>query len=219
MTRGAPATVPLDRAAPMTRVRVKICGLTRPEDAALAYAAGADALGVNFAPASPRRVDVARAREVLDAAGPFVTRVGVFVDATDDEVEAAIDGAGLHAVQLHGDEDAATVARLATRVPVIRALRWRPGLDLAALDVGPVAAVLIDGPRPGSGLAFDWASAGSLGGGVAWALAGGLTPQNVAAAIARFAPDAVDVASGVESAPGIKDAAKVRAFLAAVVGR
>ncbi len=200
------------------RVRVKICGLTRPEDAAAAYAAGADALGVIFAAGSRRRVSVAQARAVLDAAGPLVARVGVFVDASVSEVLAAVEGAGLNVVQLHGREDAATVTELAGRVPVIRALRWTPGIDLDALDLGPVAAVLVDGPQPGSGAPFDWTAAAVLTGSRPWMLAGGLTPENVAAAIGRLAPAAVDVASGVESAPGIKDHAKVRAFVAAVLG-
>lgn len=200
------------------RVRVKICGLTRPEDAAAAYDAGADALGVIFAPRSRRRVDVAQARRVLDAAGPLVTRVGVFVDASAPDVLAAVDGAGLSAVQLHGRADADVVALLAVRVRVIRAVRWEPGLDLATLASDPVAAVLLDGPDPGSGRPFDWASAEGLVATRPWLLAGGLTPRNVAAAIHRLRPPMVDVASGVESAPGIKDHASIRAFIAAVAG-
>jgi phosphoribosylanthranilate isomerase len=200
------------------RIRVKICGLTRPEDAAAAYLAGADALGVIFAPGSRRRVGVAQARQVLDAAGPLVARVGVFVDASAPEVLAAVDGAGLSAVQLHGRADAELVTLLAVRVPVIRAVRWTPDLDLASVAQGPVAAVLVDGPDPGSGRPFDWVSAAGHLGGCRWMLAGGLTPENVAAAIERLAPTAVDVASGVESAPGVKDHAKIRAFVAAAVG-
>lgn len=199
------------------RVRVKVCGLTRPEDAAAAEAAGADALGVIFAARSRRRVDVAQARRVLDAAGPFVARVGVFVDASVAEVLAAVRGARLTAVQLHGAEDAPTVAALAAHVPVVRAVRWGSGLELEALAALPVAAVLVDGPEPGSGVAFDWDAAAPLLARLPrWVLAGGLTPENVADAVARARPYAVDVASGVESAPGVKDPARLAAFVAAV---
>jgi phosphoribosylanthranilate isomerase len=201
------------------RVRIKVCGLTRPEDARAAEAAGADALGVIFAPGSKRRVDVDQARRVLAAAGPFVARVGVFVDAPVAEVLAAVRGARLSAVQLHGREDAATVAELARHVPVVRAVRWSPGFDAAAHAGEPIVALLVDGPEPGSGVAFDWtAAAAGLARGPRWVLAGGLTPDNVGAAVARLRPYAVDVASGVESAPGVKDPVRLRAFAAAVRG-
>jgi len=200
-------------------VRVKVCGLTRPEDAAAAEAAGADALGVIFAARSRRRVDVARARRVLDAAGPFVARVGVFVDAAPDEVLAAVAGARLTAVQLHGREDVATVAAIAAHVPVVRARSWAAVQADGGLDLGAATALLVDGPDPGSGVAFDWtAAAPTLAAAPRWILAGGLTPENVAQAIAHARPYAVDVASGVEAAPGVKDPVKLRAFVAAVRG-
>ena len=203
----------------VARVRVKICGLTRPEDALAAEAAGADALGVIFAPGSKRRVDLDQARRVLAPVGPFVARVGVFVDARVEEVLEAVRGARLSAVQLHGSEDASTVAAIAHHVQVVRAVRWRPGFDPTVHADEPISALLVDGPEPGSGLAFDWAAAAtSLGLGPRWMLAGGLTPDNVAAAVARLRPYAVDVASGVESAPGVKDPAMMRAFVAAVRG-
>jgi phosphoribosylanthranilate isomerase len=199
------------------RVRIKVCGLTRPEDAAAAEAAGVDALGVIFAARSKRRVDVAQARRVLASTGPFVARVGVFVDAPVEEVLAAVRGARLGVVQLHGRVDAAAVAALSVHVAVVRAVRWAPGFDPAATDLGPVAALHVDGPEPGSGVAFDWdEAAASLAGVPRWVLAGGLTPANVGSAIARLRPHGVDVASGVEAAPGIKDADKLRAFVAAV---
>ena len=201
------------------RVRIKVCGLTRPEDAVAAEAVGADALGVIFAAGSKRRVDVAQARRVLEPVGPFVARVGVFVDASVDEVLEAVRGARLGVVQLHGREDAATVAEIARHVPVVRAVRWRPGFDSAAYGEEPIAALLVDGPEPGSGHVFDWeAAAPALARGPRWLLAGGLTPANVAAAVARLRPYGVDVASGVESAPGVKDPALLRAFVAAVRG-
>ena len=184
-----------------------------------AEAAGADALGVIFAAGSKRRVDLAQARRVLADVGPFVARVGVFVDASVDEVLEAVREARLGAVQLHGREDEATVARIARHVPVVRAVRWRPGFDPAAFAAAPIAALLVDGPEPGSGVAFDWdAAAASLARGPRWVLAGGLTPDNVGAAVARLRPYGVDVASGVESAPGVKDPARLRAFVAAVRG-
>ena len=201
------------------RVRVKVCGLTRPEDAMAAEAAGADALGVIFAAGSKRRVDVDQARRVLAPVGPFVARGGVCVDASVAEVLAAVRAAHLTAVQLHGREDAAAVVELARYVPVVRAVRWVPGLDPKAFRAAPIAALLVDGPEPGSGVAFDWATAAAaLARGPRWVLAGGLTPDNVAAAVAQLRPYGVDVASGVESAPGVKDPARLRAFVAAVRG-
>jgi len=199
------------------RVWIKVCGLTRPEDAVAAEEAGADALGVIFAAGSRRRVDVAQARRVLAPVGPFVARVGVFVDASVGEVLDAVRGARLSAVQLHGREDAATVAALARYVPIVRAVRWTPGFDPSAAGATPIAALLVDGPEPGSGAAFDWdAAAAALAHGPRWVLAGGLTPENVAVAVARLRPHGVDVASGVESAAGIKDPGRLRAFVAAV---
>lgn len=198
------------------RVRVKICGVTRPEDAAVAEAAGADAIGLIFAEGSRRRVDVAAAAEIAAALGPFVRRVGVFVDPDQESVLEAIDGAGLDAVQLHGDAPAAWLVDLRRRVRVIRALRFRPGITPATVAGEPADAWLLDGLRPGSGEAFDWSQAGAWAGHARLIVAGGLRPGNVAAAVAALRPHAVDVASGVEDAPGRKDPALVRAFVAAV---
>ncbi|MBW6457399.1 MAG: phosphoribosylanthranilate isomerase [Trueperaceae bacterium] len=217
MSRAFAGPAPLERG----RVRVKVCGVTRPEDAIAVEAAGADAVGVIFAAGSRRRVDVARAAEVLAPLGPFVTRVGVFVSPTADDVLAAVGALRLHAVQLHGElagGDGAFLAALRGRVAVIRAVAWSPGLDLDAWARSPADALLVDGPRAGSGRPFDWAGAHGLRRLSSWVLAGGLTPENVAQAIARLAPPAVDVASGVESAPGTKDARRLAAFMAAVRG-
>ena len=206
---------------PPARVRVKVCGVTRPQDAVAIEAVGADAVGVIFAEGSRRRVDVARAAEVLAPLGPFVARVGVFVSPTPDEVAAAVEALRLHAVQLHGDlalGDDGAWAALRERVALIRAVAWTPALDLEALAGSGADAVLIDGPRAGSGRPFDWAGAGDLRRLTNWVLAGGLEPGNVAQAIARLAPPAVDVASGVESEPGVKDARRLAAFMAAVRG-
>ena len=198
------------------RVQVKVCGLTRPEDAAAAEAVGADAVGVIFAPASRRRVDHAQAAEVLAAVGPFVTRVGVFAAPSVDEVVAALAAVPLQVVQIHGPLPDGLLHELAGRVPFITAHAFHPDLDLAALARSPASAVLIDGPAAGSGVAFDWDAAQALRGLPRWILAGGLRPDNVAAAVARLRPPAVDVASGVESAPGIKDPARLQAFFAAL---
>jgi phosphoribosylanthranilate isomerase len=194
---------------------VKICGVTRPEDATYACAAGATAIGVNFWPGSKRFVEDGRAREVLAAVAPGVLKVGVFVNATRAEVEARRGGLGLDLVQLHGDELASDwhgfpaarlirAVRVADRAALAAAAGWQPRyflLDAAAEGYG------------GSGQTAPWqviAAAGSR----PFLLAGGLTSENVAAAIAAVHPEGVDVASGVESRPGVKDPAKVAAFIA-----
>lgn len=197
-------------------VRVKICGITREEDALAAEAAGADAIGLIFAERSVRRVDPARARVLSDVLSPFVTRVGVFLDATEAEVRTVVAAARLNAVQLHGDVDDGVAARLrADGLQVIRAVRFEPGLTPDAFMDRPFDAVLLDGVRPGSGSAFDWGAAVAWRGWPRLILAGGLRPETVAEGIRALRPYAVDVASGVESGPGIKDAAAVRAFVAA----
>lgn len=204
----------------MSTTRIKICGLTRPEDAAAAGAAGAHALGVVLAP-SKRQVSLEQAEAVFSAVPPFVARVGVFVDAHPDEVAEAVFRLGLHAVQLHGDESPEACA--AAPVPVVKALRVRGSADLADADRyrGVVDALLLDtlvnGEHGGSGVAFDWLGvAGAL---PTWApvvLAGGLRPENVARAMRVLRPFAVDVSSGVERAPGVKDHRLLEAFVAAV---
>jgi phosphoribosylanthranilate isomerase len=214
---GAAAGVGLDGTG-AGRVRVKICGIARPEDAAACEAAGADAIGLIFAPGSRRRVDAARAREVADAAGPFLTRVGVFQDAGEEEILAAVEAARLDAVQLHGDEPDGVAARLRHHVRVVRALRFAPGLTPADLAGRPHDGVLLDGLRPGSGEAFDWEAARAWRGHPRLILAGGLRPETVADAVRALRPYAVDVASGVEAAPGAKDAEAVAAFVRAARG-
>ncbi|MCX8006974.1 MAG: phosphoribosylanthranilate isomerase [Coriobacteriia bacterium] len=202
------------------RTRVKICGITRAEDAALAVAAGADALGVVLAD-SPRRVSLAQAEEALAGVPPFVARVGVFVDADSAFVAEAVRLLGLAAVQYHGDEPPDACA--AAPVPVLKALRVRGAADLAGVDAyrGAVAALLLDarveGVRGGAGIPFDWeAVAPAVPAWVPVVVAGGLTPNNVAEAVRLLRPYAVDVASGVESSPGVKDPVKVDRFIAAV---
>ncbi|MHB1136153.1 MAG: phosphoribosylanthranilate isomerase [Coriobacteriia bacterium] len=204
----------------MYRTRIKICGLTRPEDAAVAVAAGADALGVIFAP-SKRRVTLEQAAAVFAAVPPLVARVGVFVDAHADEVWEAVSRLGLTAVQFHGDEAPETCA--AAPVPVIKALRVGPGFDPAGAERyrGVVSALLLDtlvaGEQGGTGQAFGWHDvAGRLPGWAPVLLAGGLGPDNVAEAIGVLKPFAVDVSSGVEQTPGVKDHNLIERFAAAV---
>lgn len=202
------------------RTRIKICGLTRPEDAACAVAAGADALGVVLAP-SKRQVTLAQAAAVFADVPPLVARVGVFVDARADDVWEAVARLGLTAVQFHGDEAPETCAT--APAPVIKALRVGPDFDPAEAERyrGTVSALLLDtfvvGERGGTGQAFGWHDvAGRL---PTWApvvLAGGLGPDNVAAAIGALGPFAVDVSSGVEHAPGVKDHHLIERFAAAV---
>jgi phosphoribosylanthranilate isomerase len=204
----------------MFRTRVKICGITNPGDAALAVEAGADALGVVLAPSS-RRVSIAEAAGALAEVPPFVARVGVFVNADAEFVAEAIERIGLTAVQFHGDETPEACA--AACVPVIKAFGVGTEFALASFEPfrGSVAALLLDkqdaAKRGGTGQTFDWQVLTRNGpGGVRLLLAGGLTPDNVGAAIRAVHPFAVDVSSGVEERPGHKDHLKVHAFMAAV---
>jgi phosphoribosylanthranilate isomerase len=196
--------------------RIKICGITRPDDARAAADAGASAIGMVFWPDSPRAVDTAAARAIVAALPAGVPAIGVFVNQTADEINAAIDGAGLFGVQLHGDEPVDLIERI--RRPVIRAVTLG-GLDV--LDVlPPQVTVLLDAVDPerrgGTGQTIDWAAAAAVARRRPIVLAGGLTPSNVEQAIAAVRPYAVDVSSGVETAPGIKDHARIAAFIGAV---
>jgi phosphoribosylanthranilate isomerase len=204
----------------MRRTRVKICGITRPEDARAAVAAGADALGVVLAP-SKRQVSLDHAERVFAGVPPLVARVGVFVDAGAAFVAEAVRRLGLTAVQFHGDETPEQCA--AAPVPVIKALRVGKDFDPAAVTRYSRAAalVLLDtgaaDARGGTGVAFDWeAVSGRLDDRVPLVVAGGLAPGNVGWAVRLFRPFAVDVSSGVESAPGVKDPELVASFCAAV---
>lgn len=203
---------------------IKICGVTRPADAVMVASAGADYVGLNFWPRSKRFVDVKRGAElaaIVRSIGPKV--IGVFVNADPAEVIETATVVGLDAIQLHGDESPEQVAEIAaaTGLPVWKAIAAGSSSDVTNLARWNAAMILLDAPsagRGGAGTTFDWALAreartsftGPL------MLAGGLDPANVADAIARVAPDAVDVATGVESAPGVKDPAKVADFIAAV---
>ena len=194
-------------------VRVKICGITRLEDALAAEAAGADAVGFIFAPRSKRRVTLRQAQAICLQLGPFVTTVGVFVNAPLSEVLEAAQQLRLGAVQLHGDESPGYAEALRQHVQVIKAVSFTPELKPETLATFPADAILLDGLVPGSGEAFAWDAAAKLRGLSRLILAGGLTPENVAAGIRALSPYAVDVASGVESTVGVKDDGKIQDFV------
>lgn len=200
-------------------VRIKICGLTRLDDALAAAALGADALGFNFWPRSKRHVAPAAARAIVERLPPGVTTFGVFVDPTREELLAAIAASGVGAVQLHGDEPPALC--LGLPVPVVKAIRVKDAHSLAALAAYEVSGFLLDSATPGfggSGAAFDWSLAAETAADLPVWLAGGLTPENVAEAVRTVRPLGVDVASGVESAPGVKDHEKMQRFIEAARG-
>ena len=196
-------------------VRVKICGITNSDDARHAADCGADALGFVFYAGSPRCVTPEQARELVAGLPPFVTRVGLFVNEDPVRIRAIIASCGLDAVQLHGDEPPADCVLPPCRV--IKGVRPRYAADLAALAAYPVAALLVDAAVPGqfggTGQRADWELAAVLAARQRVILAGGLTPANVAAAVRQVRPYAVDVASGVESAPGRKNPDLVAQFI------
>lgn len=196
-------------------MKVKICGITRPQDARAAEAAGADAIGLIFAERSKRRLTLEQAEAISAVLGPFIALVGVFVDAPLATVRETVSALRLTAVQLHGHEDAAYAEALRARVRVIRAVSFTPGLSLEALSASPADAFLLDGLNPGSGETFSWRAASGLAAAPRLILAGGLTPANVAAGIRLLQPYGVDVASGVESSAGIKDPKKIQDFVRA----
>jgi phosphoribosylanthranilate isomerase len=202
-------------------VRVKICGITQLDDALAAAEAGADALGFNFYPKSPRYLSLGKAAAILKKLPPFVGRVGVFVNPTQAEVERALGSMRLDWLQFSGDEDFDFVSRFPADM-VIKAFRIKAKADLKAC--GPFsasAAFLLDarveGAYGGTGKVFPWelAREAKKRFGRPLILAGGLTPDNVAEAVKKVGPWAVDTASGVESSPGKKDKATMRRFIQA----
>jgi phosphoribosylanthranilate isomerase len=196
--------------------RIKICGITSVQDALLAVEAGADAIGLIFWARSRRAVDVERARAITRELPPLVSTVGVFVDETPDRVRSVADAVGLSGVQLHGNEQVDDWARFPR--PVLKAMPveqyasspWRTAR----------AAILVDAHDPvtigGTGRTVNWDAAREIAATRPLVLAGGLTPDNVADAVRVVRPWGVDVASGVEQSPGVKDAERVRAFVRAV---
>jgi phosphoribosylanthranilate isomerase len=200
-------------------VRVKICGLTRRADAELAVDAGATAIGLVFWPGSPRAVTIDAAARIAAAVPESVERVGVFVNATAPDIQRVLDGVPLSAVQLHGDERPQSVGGIPR--PVIKAVSLASGTaeDVASAWPREVALLVdVDDPvrRGGTGRLASWERAAALARLRPIILSGGLRAENVAEAIATVRPWGVDVSSGVESAPGLKDAARLRAFFAAV---
>jgi phosphoribosylanthranilate isomerase len=197
--------------------RVKICGITRPEDAEQAAARGAWAIGFVLWPQSKRAADPAVAAGIARALRRRVELVGVFVNPTLDEVVHAAEGIGLTHIQLHGDEGPAFCRAVAERTGarVIKALGIASGADIRAIERFHTDFHMLDSGRGGSGRPWDWELITQRRSNVPVILAGGLTPDNVGEAIAAVRPWAVDVASGVEAAPGVKDPAKVEAFVAA----
>jgi phosphoribosylanthranilate isomerase len=211
--------------------KIKICGLTNESDALAAIDAGADAIGLNFYRGSKRYVTSAEARPIVGAVGNRVDKIGVFVNAPADEICCVCDSVGLQWVQLHGNEPPELLASLGNRFSIVRARRYdERGLPAVSDDISAclktggrtLKAVLLDaalaGQFGGTGHALDWRKLENYPAstrGIPLILAGGLTPENVAEAIRIVRPQAVDVASGVESSPGKKDAAKMRDFVAA----
>jgi phosphoribosylanthranilate isomerase len=194
-------------------VFVKICGITTEEDALLAVAMGADALGFIFAP-SPRQVRPGLVSDIIKRLPPEILTVGVFVDESAARVAEIVNATGLIGAQLSGRETPATVKEIAERVRfVIKAFPAGSPAVRAALSFG-ADCVMIDAPHPGSGELFDWSLTGEVPGTARLMLAGGLNPDNVAEAILAVQPWAVDVDSGVEASPGRKDAVKLRDFIA-----
>jgi phosphoribosylanthranilate isomerase len=198
------------------RTRVKICGITNAEDALTAVSLGADAIGLVFFEGSPRNVTVSQAAEIAKALPPFVTVVGLFVNAEADFIEQAVQQVGLDLIQFHGDELPEECIRF--KRPFIKAVRVKSDTNLVqyAADFSAAKALLLDayaeGMAGGTGLVFDWKLI-PKGLSKPVILAGGLNTGNVSNAIRQVQPYAVDVSGGVESAKGIKDAAKIAAFI------
>jgi phosphoribosylanthranilate isomerase len=204
--------------------RIKFCGITSVDDARLAVEAGAWALGMIMWPGSERRCDPAEAGRIAAALRRQAEIAGVFVNQPLDEVCGLADGIGLSLVQLHGDEGPSFCAEVARRTgaKVIKAARVQTGADVQAMEVFHTDFHMLDTHRAGrwggTGETFDWELVRLRRADIPLILSGGLTPENVAAAIAATQPFAVDVASGTEAAPGVKDPEKLRAFAAAVNG-
>lgn len=203
----------------LRRTRIKICGITQVDAALAAANAGADAIGLVFYAKSPRAVNAAQAAAICAALPPFVSTIGLFVNASVEEIDAVLSEVPLSALQFHGDETPGFCAQFAR--PYLKALRMRPDLDLcqATEQFAGASALLLDtyraGVAGGTGEVFDWDRVPrELAARIV--LAGGLTPDNVEQAVAQVRPYAVDVSGGVESAPGIKDVIRINSFVAAV---
>ncbi len=208
----------MDSISESQRTRIKVCGITRLEDAALAAALGVDALGFVFYAASPRYIEPVAAAAIIRCLPPFVSAVGLFVNASQSEIDAILDECPLDVLQMHGDESPAFCALQTRRV--IKAVALREATDTARIADFD-CAVLLDAKAPtgvygGTGSAFDWTLVEGLEHAHPLILAGGLHADNVAGALAVRQWDALDVSSGVEISPGIKDGDKLQRFMAAV---
>ena len=196
-------------------VRVNVCGVTSIEDARLCIEAGVDAIGLNYWPGSVRRCELAAARAIVDELRGKALFVGVFVDASEAEIARTLSATQVECVQLHGSEPPELVARFLPHA--YKALRVRDASVREQVEAFPGDYVLLDAYVPGkpggTGAVFDWSLATTIARERKLALAGGLTPENVRDAVRTVRPFCVDTASGVESAPGVKDPALVRAFV------
>ena len=201
------------------RTRVKICGITRVEDALVASEAGADAIGLVFYATSPRYVEVRKAQEICAALPPFVSVTGLFVNATREQVKSVLGEVPLDLLQFHGSEDRGVCEGFGR--PYIKAIGMQAGVDLRAImqNHPQASGFLLDAYQPdthgGGGLSFDWASFPETGE-RPMVLAGGLTPENVSLAVEQTQAYAVDVSSGVEHRKGIKSGEKIQAFMRGV---
>ncbi len=197
------------------RPRVKVCGITRPEDAALAVSLGADALGFIFWARSPRAIDPRAARAIHADLPPLVSRVGVFVNASPAEVADVVRVAGLDVAQLHGDEPVEAYAGIGARLVKVAALGRDADVDAVLAwpsHVTPLVDAIDRTRRGGTGRVADWTLAARVAAGRPMLLAGGLTAENIGQAVAMVRPWGLDVSSGVEDAPGIKSPVRLRAF-------
>jgi len=205
----------------MTPLRIKICGVTNVKDARACAELGADMIGFNFYPQSPRYIEPEIARQIVETIPRSSRAVGVFVDASADEIRITAKRTGIESVQLHGDFSPETCRELAREFRVIRAFRTEARFQPEDAGAFPDCDVLLDAHhielRGGTGVTCDWSAAGATLPFTRFLiLSGGLNAQNVAQAIAAVAPHAVDVCSGVESAPGVKDYRTIEKFIAAV---
>ena len=205
----------------MTPLRIKICGVTNVKDARACAELGADMIGFNFYPQSPRYIEPEIARQIVETIPRSSRAVGVFVDASADEIRITAKRTGIESVQLHGDFSPETCRELAREFRVIRAFRTEAKFQPEDAGAFPDCDVLLDAHhvelRGGTGVTCDWSAArATLPFTRFLILSGGLNAQNVAQAIAAVAPHAVDVCSGVESAPGVKDYRTMEKFIAAV---
>lgn len=197
---------------------MKVCGITRSDDAVAAVEAGADAIGLNFVSASVRHVDVAAAQAILDVVPDQVMRVGVFRGHPADEILEITSALGLDAAQLHGDEPPEFTSRVASGVATLIKAVSATSPSVHTLDEHAADIVMLDAAEPGGGVPFDWSLVGDLVERHRILLAGGLRPDNVAEAIRQVRPWGVDVASGVESTPGTKGRVAMADFITGARG-